>query len=81
MSSKKVLWNNDKHKKNKKRDSHLSITLFERNNSHKKNKKKMLDDSVINIDKKRISFSQNPSIDVSPELSKKSSKDDLETID
>ena len=37
MSSKKVLWNNDKHKKNRKRDSHLSITLFERNNSQKKN--------------------------------------------
>ena len=35
----------------------------------------------MNIDQKRISFSQNPSIDVSPELSKKSSKEDLETID
>ena len=35
----------------------------------------------MNIEQKRISFSQNPSIDVSPELSKKSSKEDLETID
>ena len=39
------------------------------------------DDCMLNIEKKRISLSLNPSIDLSPELSKESSREEFETIE